>query len=763
MPIGGGGSEERVALEAVRCAEGATAGRRAHVGYFLVGDGRRVLEERLGSRAARVERGRRWLRAHATPVYLGGIGLVLALQEVLLARALGAWEASGAAALASMVLALVPMTTAAVAAMNALVTRTLPPTLLPKLELRDGVPDDCRTLVAVPVLLTSADAIDSLVEALEIRFLGNADPNVHFALLAESPGRGRGDGTRRRRAAAPPADRGGNPRAERSPRRARALGPFHLFHRGRTWCETEGCWMGWERKRGKLVELHRWLLGARDASPLLHIGDAASLTGVRYVITLDADTGLPRDTARRLIGTLAHPLNQPVSIRRRDRPAAGYTVLQPRVEIDPASRESTPLASLFASHAGFDPYARAVSDVYQDLFGEGSYVGKGIYEVASFEESHAGRVPDGVLLSHDLFEGMHGRAGLVTDVVLLEQYPEHYLSYARRLHRWARGDWQLVPWLGRRVPVAGGGRAPSCFSALSRWKIVDNLRRALLQPTLLGLLLVAWLWLPGPALLWTAPILLSLLVPLFIDLLSPVVASLRRGLRPVLFGALETPWSALAIWALAIAVLPYEAALLMDAAVRTLVRIAFTRRHLLEWTPAAEEHRALSEVETHALVWREMLGRSALCRSHRGGRERRASRRTAGGAAARAPVGGLTRGRMARRSPICRSGFRAQRPTTSGVSAFWPGGRGASSRPSSVPRINGSPRTTFRKTRRERVEHPGHRRRTWASWKPATIAAQISGTSASSTQRCGYGARSRRSSGSNATAAISSTGTTRAT
>jgi cyclic beta-1,2-glucan synthetase len=370
--------------------------------------------------------------------------------------------------------------------------------------------------------------------------------------------------------------------------------------------------MGWERKRGKLVELHRWLLGARDASPLLHIGDAASLTGVRYVITLDADTGLPRDTARRLIGTLAHPLNQPELDPQTRRLAAGYTVLQPRVEIDPASRESTPLARLFSSHAGFDPYARAVSDVYQDLFGEGSYVGKGIYEVASFEESHAGRVPDGVLLSHDLFEGMHGRAGLVTDIVLLERYPEHYLSYARRLHRWARGDWQLVPWLGRRVPVAGGSRAPSCFSALSRWKIVDNLRRALLQPTLLGLLLVAWLWLPGPALLWTAPILLSLLVPVFIDLLSPVVASLRRGLRPVLFGGAQTPWSALAIWALQIAVLPYEAALLLDAAVRTLARIAFTRRHLLEWTPAAEEHRALSEVETHGLVWLEMLA-APLC------------------------------------------------------------------------------------------------------------------------------------------------------
>jgi cyclic beta-1,2-glucan synthetase len=604
VAAGGGGSEERVALEAVRCAQGAPAGRRAHVGYFLLDDGRRVLEERLGSRPALVERGRRWLRTHATPAYLGGIAFALALQQLVFARVLVAWEAGVGAALASMVLSVVPMTTVAVALVNALVTRTLPPTVLPKLELRDGVPDDCRTLVAVPVLFTTVDDIDSLMEALEIRFLGNADPNVQFALLADLPDAVEetrpGDDELLSRTAA--GIRALNARHGRN-----GVGPFHLFHRGRTWCETEGCWMGWERKRGKLVELHHWLRGARGSSALLHIGDAASLAGVRYVITLDADTGLPRDTARRLIGTLAHPLNQPELDPQTRRLTAGYTVLQPRIEIDPASRETTRLASLFAGHAGFDPYSRAASDVYQDLFGEGIYVGKGIYELASFEASHAGRVPDGALLSHDLFEGIHGRAGLVTDVVLLERYPEHYLAYARRLHRWARGDWQLVPWLGRRVPVAGGGRAPTCLSTLSRWKIVDNLRRALLQPTLLGLLLVAWLWLPAPALLWTVPILMSLLVPAFIDLLSPVVSSLRRGLRPVLFGGAQTPWSALAIWALQIAVLPYEAALLLDAAVRTLVRVALTRRHLLEWTPAAQEHRALSDVETHALVWREML------------------------------------------------------------------------------------------------------------------------------------------------------------
>jgi cyclic beta-1,2-glucan synthetase len=604
IAAGGGGSEERVALEAVRCAQVAPGGRRTHVGYFLVDEGRPVLEERVGARVARVERWRRWLRAHATPTYLGGIALGLALQEIVLARVLVAWGAGVGPAVVSMVLALVPMASVAVAAVNALVTRTLPPTLFPKLALRDGVPGDCSTLVAVPILLTTPGEIESLVEALEIRYLGNADPNVHFALLADLPDAaeetGPGDDELLARAAA--GIRALNARHARD-----GNGSFHLFHRGRTWCETEGCWMGWERKRGKLVELHRWLLGARDASPLLHVGDAASLTAVRYVITLDADTGLPRDAARRLIGTLAHPLNRPELDPETGRLAAGYTVLQPRIEIDPTTLESTPLARLFASSAAFDPYARAVSDVYQDLFGEGIYVGKGIYDVVSFERSHAGRVPDGALLSHDLFEGIHGRAGLVTDIVLLEHYPEHYISYTRRLHRWARGDWQLVPWLRRRVPVAEGGRAPTSFSVLSRWKIVDNLRRALLQPAILGLLLVAWLWLPAPALLWTVPIVSSLLVQLFIDLLSPVLAAVRTGLRPVFSGGASTFWSALAIWALQIVLLPYEAAVLMDAVVRTLVRVAVTRRHLLEWTPAAQERRGLAGVKTHRLVWREML------------------------------------------------------------------------------------------------------------------------------------------------------------
>ena len=736
---GGGGSEERVALEAVRCAQEEPAGRRAHVGYFLVDEGRRVLEERVGSRAPLGARGRRWLRAHATPAYLGGIAVLLGLQELLLAHELVAREASIGAALASMVLAVVPMTTAAVAVVNALVTRNLPPTLLPKLELRDGVPDDCRTLVAVPILLTTADDIDSLVEALEIRFLGNAGANLQFALLTDLPDAIEearpGDDELLERAAA--GIRALNARHGRN-----AVGPFHLFHRSRTWCETEGCWMGWERKRGKLVELHRWLLGARDASPLLHIGDATCLAGVRYVITLDADTGLPRDAARRLIGTLAHPLNRPEIDPETGRLTAGYTVLQPRIEIDPTSRESTGLTRLFASHAGFDIYTRAVSDVYQDLFGEGIYVGKGIYEVASFGGASRAAFPTNALVSHDLFEGIHGRAALPptsssTSAIRSTTSPTRAgcTGGCEATGSSSRGS-------GAASPSRTGAGLPSRFSSLSRWKIVDNLRRALLQPTLLALLLVAWLWLPAPALLWTASILGSLLVPALHRSPEPRGLLAARGLRPVLLGGAQTPWSAAAIWALQIVVLPSRGRGAPGC------RRAYTgaRRHHSAPPPRMDAGGAGAPGALRGRDARASCGarcwplpsvhwppsRPSACEPRGAVRGRR-----------RSPCCGRSRprshGASAGRPPIGPPGSRLP---TSGACAFWPRADVAvlrdlrrSRRPLAPPRpLSGRPE------RGGRASYVTDERRASCCWPRSPR--RTSATSASSTRRCGCGTRS---------------------
>ncbi len=368
---------------------------------------------------------------------------------------------------------------------------------------------------------------------------------------------------------------------------------FALFHRGRRWNPSEGVWMGWERKRGKLQELNRLILAAQDVSQdgsSLDIessfpfweGDLSLLKRVRYIITLDADTILPRDAARELIAVLAHPLN-----RAHLKPAgadecgeevvSGYTILQPRTDINPSSSAVSHFTRIYSGDTGLDLYTRAVSDVYQDLFGEGSYVGKGAYEVHSFERSLEGCIPENALLSHDLLEGVHGRTALVTSTVLVEDMPPNYLVHTRRLHRWTRGDWQLLPWLF----------SPR-LSTISRWKILDNLRRSLVTPSLLLWFLAGWLVLPGNPGAWTAAGTLVLAVPV----LTGFYGALRRRLsgQPAYQSDAGLKNSFIR-WLLALAFLPYEAQIVSDAVLKTLVRLVVTHRSMLRWTTSAQAAR----------------------------------------------------------------------------------------------------------------------------------------------------------------------------
>jgi cyclic beta-1,2-glucan synthetase len=313
--------------------------------------------------------------------------------------------------------------------------------------------------------------------------------------------------------------------------------------------------MGWERKRGKLHELNRLLRGDRKTSFTGQLGDLSLLAAVRYVITLDADTLLPRGSAPRLIGTLAHPLNQAYFDPITGQVTAGYTILQPRTEIKPTSAHQSLFTRVFAGDTGLDLYTLAVSDVYQDLFGEGIYVGKGIYDVDAFEASLQGHVPENSLLSHDLFEGIHGRAGLVTDVILYEEYPPHYMVHIYRSYRWIRGDWQLLPWLGRGRSAPVTDPKPSPLSLIDRWKIGDNLRRSLLPPALLLFFLVGWLWLPGSPLVWT---LLGLLTPAWPFITSLVSESVRLVTGQASWPEIRpTMANSLLRWLLALAFLPY--------------------------------------------------------------------------------------------------------------------------------------------------------------------------------------------------------------
>jgi cyclic beta-1,2-glucan synthetase len=586
---GAGEAQLRVALRSVesarQAAELTSAGHRsAHVGYHLIGKGRAGFETDVAYRPRLTGRARRFLYGHATSVYLGSIGLAtvaLLAAGVTYVRAVGGapWAQFWTAALV-----LLPASEFAIALVQRLAAHLVRPRRLPRLDFRAGVPEDARTMVVVPTLLTSVAGVAELLAHVEVLALGNTDPRIHFAIL--------GDFADALSAALPADDeildaartgvielnaRLGQGRADR----------FHLFHRVRQWNASEGAWMGWERKRGKLEEFNRLLRGATDTSFRVHVGDPDVLPGIRYCITLDSDTQLPLHAARKLIGIIAHPLNRPHFDPRLRRVTEGYGILQPRVSVTMASAAGSLFARVYAGHTGVDPYTTSVSDTYQDLFTEGTFTGKGLYDVDAFQAALDGRVPENALLSHDLFEGLHARAALVTDVEVVDDYPASVLAHARRQHRWARGDWQILFWLFPWVPTRGGverNRLP----VISRWKIFDNLRRTLVAPATVVFLALAWLALPGNPLAWTAAVLAAIAFPLY-----PLAARLGAGpapqqpLRVFLRVLAEDARTAGAQTLLQIMFLAYQAYRMAHAIGLTLVRLVITQRRLLEWETAA--------------------------------------------------------------------------------------------------------------------------------------------------------------------------------
>jgi len=584
---------------------GAAAARHEHVGYFLIDRGRQQLERELGYRPRGMAWLQRWVDEHPTLFYLGAIALITLLIFLPLF-----WYASARSApaqwIAAAVLLLIPALTIAIGLFHSLLTRFRTPRMLPKLDCSAGIPAAFRTMVVVPALFTSEGEVDSLLQQLEQHYLSNTDPNLGFALLsdfADAPHETMPEDDALV-AHAKAGVRALNERygAERE--------PFYFFHRVRRWNPSEGVWMGWERKRGKLHEFNRLLRAdADDTSYVVCMGNLDIVSTVRYVITLDADTELPLGSASRLVGALAHPLNRAEFQAGEDadvsRVTAGYTILQPRTEVKPVSASQSLFTQIFSGDAGLDLYTRAVSDVYQDLVGEGSYVGKGIYDVDAFERSLAQRIPDNTLLSHDLLEGLHGRAGLVTDIIVYEDYPPSYLVQASRMHRWMRGDWQLLPWLGARVPHTQKGSSPNPLPIIGRWKIVDNLRRSLLAPILVLLLAAGWVWLPGSSLLWTLVAALTLAIPLLSSVLGGIIEGMRTTSWLGFARAAGPPcWR----WLLALTFLPFEALLALDAIGRTLYRMIVSRRQLLEWTTAARAARLFKEEDSLLTTWVRMIG-----------------------------------------------------------------------------------------------------------------------------------------------------------
>ncbi|HVT56909.1 MAG TPA: glucoamylase family protein [Thermoanaerobaculia bacterium] len=588
-------SEVEVARRAVlRAAAASSSSRESEPGYYLIAAGRSVFERELGYRIPPGPWLRRIFLAHATPAYLGAIALGTALVLTLPLR-FEAGRGLGKLGLLWLgLLAFVPASELAIQLINSWVMRRLGPRVLPRLELRDGIPPALCTLVAIPTLLTDRAEIEEQIGRLEVHYLANPEGELRFALLSDwtdAPAE-RMPGDDELLAAA----EAGIARLNARHGTAAAGDPrFLLFHRRRVWSESEDCWLGWERKRGKLEELNRLLRGATDTTFLAAGSAAPAPREVRFVLTLDADTRLPLEAARRLVGTLAHPLNRPDFDPRRGRVVEGYGVLQPRITPSlPSGRDATLFQRIFSGPAGIDPYAAAVSDVYQDLFSEGSYTGKGIYDVDAFSAALAGKVPDGALLSHDLFEGTFARAGLVSDVELFEEFPSHFEAAAVRQHRWARGDWQLLPWIVGRGPKRDGGRLRADLPAIGRFKMLDNLRRTLLAPAAFLTLLAGWTLPSASPAVWTAYALLTMSLPAFLRLLAGILPR-RRGIskRSHIRAVATDAGLAFAQLGLTATFLAHQAWLMADAIVRTLIRVYGTRRGLLEWVTAAQSKAGL--------------------------------------------------------------------------------------------------------------------------------------------------------------------------
>lgn len=595
--------EEEIAGEVVALARLADPrdARHAHVGFFLVDKGRRVLEEKVGYTPPFGESLYRWTQRHPNTLYFGGITV---FTTVALAALLEFVEhAPMMIQIIIMLLALIPASEIGTSVINQLVTLLLPPRLMSKLELRDdGIPEEYMTAVVVPTLLGSVHGVEEALEHIEVQYLANRDPNLQFAILSDftdSPTEHRPDDEEILAAAT------AGIKSLNSRYKGGSEDVFFLFHRPRLWNPKQKVWMGWERKRGKLAQFNKYLRGeAQDAFTTI-VGDVSRLKYVRYVITLDSDTVLPRDAAQLLVGTIAHPLNRAHYDPGIGRVTEGYGIIQPRVGVSLTSAHKSYFAAIHSGHPGVDPYTTAVSDVYQDLYGEGSFTGKGIYDVDAFEEATHGRFPENTLLSHDLIEGNWVRAGLATDIEVYDDYPARYLTYTRRKHRWIRGDWQLLGWLKGTVPGPDGPMANK-LSAISRWKIFDNLRRSLVEIFQLSLLIAGWFIAPVTAVPWTVFVLLGVGFPWLFSLMI----SLLRPPRDQSWLAYYVAVGRDAItnvqqFALAIVFLPHQAVVSADAIIRTLYRLLISHRNLLEWQTASQVERAMG-IGSQRETWRRM-------------------------------------------------------------------------------------------------------------------------------------------------------------
>jgi cellobiose phosphorylase len=600
-------SESEVARQAITLAQRAATengadDRSGHVGYYLIAEGLIKLQDAARMRFSWSAFFRKSCRRAPLLLYVGSILLLTSVLALAFAvqtdfLSLAFWPLCGYLLLLSFCAA-----QPAVVIVNWLATSMAAPQLLPRMDFSRGIPPSLRTVVVIPTMLTTLEDIEELIEALEIRFLANRDDNLHFALLTDFCDAD---------AENLPND---EPRLLLAAQRIRELNAkypltagtvFFLFHRPRLWNQREHKWMGYERKRGKLADLNALLRDRAEKRFALVVGDVALLSTSKYVITLDTDTLLSRDSARRFVGAMAHPLNRANYDEKLQRVVTGYGILQPRVAQSLSGRPLSLYVVLCGSTPGIDPYTRAVSDVYQDLFDEGSFIGKGIYDIDIFEQALEGRFPENLILSHDLLEGCHARSGLLSDVQVYEEYPTDYLADIKRRHRWIRGDWQIGCWILPFVPDQNGKLRRNPLSLLSRWKIFDNLRRSLTPAALTMLLIYGW---TSPISAWylTLAVIFCLAAPVLVTSLQSFAHKSNDATWPRhLHSSLQACGKNVLQTLLTLVCLPFEAVMSLDAMLLTLWRLVISRRGLLEWNPSGEVNRRVATglIASFRVMW----------------------------------------------------------------------------------------------------------------------------------------------------------------
>lgn len=584
-------TEEQIAQYAVNLAaqavkEGTKDKLQTHVGTYLIGEKRQKFARLVGYNEKLRFKVVDWIRRHHCAVYFTGLVFFSAL-FIFLIVPLGIKGQSLPVQIMLCAFVSVLIIRLAVITLNYLITRMLTPRILPKMDFEvSGIPDEFKTLAVVPVLLVDRKTIMAEVEKLEIRYLANKETNLLFGLFTDYT-----DHTSQHRD-------GDEKLLKMAIEGLQALNKRHggehffLFHRERIWSESEQKFIGWERKRGKLEELNRMINATRpdSESRLVYVGDKDHLYNVRFIITLDSDTQLPLGSARRMVETIAHPMNQPRFDSNGRIKAGSYTIIQPRVSPSLPSASASLFSRLFADAVGIDPYTNAVSDVYQDLSGEGSYHGKGIYDVNAFGRILSGKFPEELVLSHDLIEGAHVRVGLASDIELYDDFPQDYISYADRNHRWIRGDWQIIDWIFPSVPQNGKQREKNPLSWFNRWKILDNLLRSLLPAASLGLLIVSWFISPKIGRLFTLVVFAQFILNPFLQFLTMITS--RQGLKTFSFSKLTHDFLQTLV---KVAMLVYETMLTLDAILRTWYRRLISHRKLLEWTSTQTAHRIASQ------------------------------------------------------------------------------------------------------------------------------------------------------------------------